>query len=222
MDKRLEDIRSSESRLIVGVETGNSIGSLGASLVDVSGRGDETVLDIYTFKSRSLPRELTVALGALGSSEDFDLEEIAGINFLLIHQIHSLFQELFEDVPIDPQDVDILGIKCMELGGMKLPLDPSVLSEMTGCVVASSFRIGLENGKGPILDVWEPILQGMVRQMIEKLGIDPEAREAVAVALLANEAVYHESVDLSGKGKSGSITLGSENAGLYGDFFFPA
>ncbi|HSG27924.1 MAG TPA: hypothetical protein VLA34_05540, partial [Candidatus Krumholzibacterium sp.] len=68
----------------------------------------------------------------------------------------------------------------------------------------------------------EPILQGMVREMIEKLGIEPEAREAVAVALLANEAVYHESVDLSGKGRAGSITLGSENAGLYGDFFFPA
>ncbi|HSG28310.1 MAG TPA: hypothetical protein VLA34_07500, partial [Candidatus Krumholzibacterium sp.] len=75
MDKRLEDIRGRESRLIVGVETGNSIGTLGASLVDVSGRGDETVLDIYTFKTRSLPRELTVALGALASTEDFDLEE---------------------------------------------------------------------------------------------------------------------------------------------------
>ena len=221
MDKRLEEIRGRESRLIVGVETGNSLVTLGASLVEVSGRGDDTVIDIYTFKTQSLQKELTATLEALAASEDFDSEEIAGINFLMTHQINSLFQELFEDVQIDPGDVDILGIKCLELGGLRLPQDPSVLSEMTGCVVASSFRIGMENGQGPLLDVRESILQGMVGEMIEKLGIEPEAREAVAVALLANEAVYHESVDQSGKGSSGSITLGSENAGLYGDFFFP-
>ena len=37
MDKRLEAIRSRESRLIVGVETGVKLGTLGAALVEVSG-----------------------------------------------------------------------------------------------------------------------------------------------------------------------------------------
>ncbi len=236
MNEFLKEIREKDNRLIVGIETGNALGDLGAAVVEVSGRGDETLLDVYSFKSLSLPRELVATLEALRRSEDFDSEELAGINFLLLHHINSLFLGLFDDIEIDPENVDLIGLKCLEIGGRLLPEDPSVLSEMTGHVVASRFRIGLENGDGPEIDVNEPILRKMVGDMIEKLGLEKDAGEAVAVALLANEAVYHglagsgtgcKKKKSAGKRRTGketgrSLPIGSEIAGLYGEFFFPA
>jgi hypothetical protein len=217
LDTRLEELRSRGNRLIVGIEAGNSTRSISAAIVEVSGRGDDTIIDIYSFKNIELPGELVAALDALDRVDDFDSEEIAGINFLLIHQINGLFQDLFDDIQLEPGDVDLLGIKCMEIAGKRLPEDPSVISEMTGCIVASRFTIGLENGKGPELVIVEPILRKMVGEIMERLEIDMEASESVAVALMANEAVYSDGVAV-GNTDSGD----RERAGLYGEFYFPA
>jgi len=236
VNELLKEIREKDNRLIVGIETGNILGNLGAAVVEVSGKGDDTLLDVYSFKSLSLPRELVATLDAFRRSEDFDSEELAGINFLLIHHINALFLGLFDDIEIDPENVDLVGLKCMEIGGRIFPEDPSVISAMTGGVVASRFRLGLENGAGQATDVNEPILRKMVGDMIEKLGLEKDAGEAVAVALLANEAVYHGSTGpktggikrksagnrRAGKKTGRSVPVGSEIAGLYGEFFFPA
>ncbi len=217
MDTRLEELRSRSNRLIVGIEAGNNNRSISAAIVEVSGRGDDTLIDIYSFDNVELPGELVAALEALGRKDDFDSEEIAGINFLLIHQINGLFQTLFDDIQLEPEDVDVLGVKCVEIAGKRLPEDPSVISEMTGCIVASRFRIGLENGKGPELDIVEPILREMVGEIMERLEIDLEASEAVAVALMANESVYSDGVEAE-EADSGD----RERAGLYGEFYYPA
>ncbi len=223
LEKRLERIRNKANRLIVGIETGNTIGRLGAVIVEVSGKGDDTLLALHAFRSLEMPSELLATLKALEADNDFDSEEAAGINFLILHQISSLYRELFEGVDIDFKDVDVIGLKCIEMGGRTFPEDPSVLSEMTGSIVASRFMIGLENGEGIPVRVNEPILQGMVGEMVEKFELDAEAREAVAVALLANESIYHErssfGTGVKCKGKRGSK---SEKAGLFGEFYFPA
>lgn len=235
MNELLKEIREKDNRLIVGIETGNVPGRIGAAVVDVSGRGDETLLDVYSFKSHSLPRELVATIEALGRSGDFDSEELAGINFLLLHHINTLFLDLFDDIEIDPENVDLIGLKCLEIGGRSFPENPSVLSEMTGLVVASHFRIGPESGDGPEIDVNEPILRKMVGEMIDRMGLEKDEGEAVAVALLANEAVWHGSTDpvtgaekkkSAGKGRTGKragkpLLIGGEIAGLYAEFFFP-
>jgi hypothetical protein len=236
LKKRLAALKKKEKRLIIGIETGSAPGKLGAALVEVSGSGDETVLYLRGFTSRALNPELLTTIGALDRNEKFDSEELAGINFLVLSHLSKLYDDVLENAAVKPEDVDCVGLSCLEVGDLAFPGDPSVFSEMTNRVVASRFRIGVENGAGGFVPVEEALLQGIVGEMIERFGLDEEVREAVAVALLANESIFHEDVSVSegsagakGKGRkslkaikhTGASSAAAGRSCLCGEFFFP-
>lgn len=236
MNRSLDKLAKKEPRLIIGIETGNTPGRLGAVVVGVSGSGNDTVLDIHGFKSYPLPDELVSTLTALERGGDFDPEEIAGINFLVHHHLSALYEDVLEEVGVPADEIDLIGLKCIEIGGRVFPEDPSVLSEMANCIVASRFSIGIENHAGNQLHVNESLLRRMMGSMMERFDLDGEAREAAAVALLANEALFHENSEECIGEQTGSSTkarpslravkrtsaaVGEEGACLYGEFFFP-
>jgi hypothetical protein len=190
---------------------------------------------LHGFRSYPLPGELLATLGALERESSLDSEETAGINFLVLNHLFQLFEGTLEQVGTPSDRVDLIGLQCMEIGDRSFPSDPSVFSEMTNCTLASRFLVGVENTEGGLLPVKEPILQGMVDDMMDRFGLDSEVREAVAVALLANESLHHESSEAcevggagEGKGRqslralksTGTSTAGGE-AILCGEFFFP-
>jgi hypothetical protein len=237
LKKRLADLRKKERRLIVGIETGTAPGNLGAALVEVSGSGDDTMLYLRGFTSRSLSPELMATIEALSRDEKFDSEELAGISFLVLNQLSKLYDEVLESASAKPEEVDCIGLSSLEIGEHAFPSDPSVFSEMTNCVVASRFRIGVENGAGGFVAVDEALLQGIVSEMIDRFGLDEEVQDAVAVALLANESIFHEDSseceNMAGeKGKqrkslraikrTGAASAAAGSSCLYGEFFFPA
>ena len=200
-------------------------GRIGAVIVEVSGSGEDTILDLHSFQSVELPEGLVSALGAIDTEKVIDAREQADLNFLILHNLNSLFFDLLDSAEVSPNEIDLIGLKGMEIGGKEFPDDPGALSELTGCVVATCFRIGPDKGIDSWLPVKEAILKGMVESMVEKYDIDEEVREAVAVALLANESVYHETVSGALEATSRSITVqrgsGNEPA-LHGEFYFPA
>jgi hypothetical protein len=236
LKKRLAELGKKGKRLIIGIETGTAPGNLGAALVEVSGSGDETMLYLRGFTSRPLNPELLATIGALERNEKFDSEELAGISFLVLNELSKLYDEVLESATAKPEDVDCIGLSCLEIGDHAFPADPSVFSEMTNCVVASRFRIGVENGAGGFVAVEEALLQGIVSEMIDRFGLDEEVQDAVAVALLANESIFHEDAseceedaDEKGKGRkslkaikhTGASSAAAGGACLCGEFFFP-
>ncbi len=235
MKKRLDALRKKEKRLIIGMETGSAPGKLGAVLVEVSGSGDETVLAVLGFESRGVNRDLQAALGALERKEKFSSDELAGINFLVLHDLTKLYDEVLAVADAAGEEIDIIGLKCLEIGPHAFPEDPAGLSEMTDRVVASRFRIGTDDPAGDFLAVREPLLKGIVSGMIERFAVGDEAREAVTVALLTNEAIFSDGTIIGrapsaaakkGAGKaSAAKTLRSPVADgrscLCGEFFFP-
>jgi hypothetical protein len=228
LKNRLNKLRKREQRTVIGIETGNTPGRLGAAVVEVSGQGDKTLLYLKGFQSYELPRELGETLETLEGGGSFDPEEKAGLNFLVLHHISNLCQELVEENGIDFSSVDLIGLKCLEAGGEVFPTDPSVLSEMTGIVIASRFYIGIAGNDGEFLPVRESLLQGMVGDMVERYGLESEVREAVVVALLANESLFHEHFETCQREgerptvKSAKTTGCGPEAHLCGEFFFPA
>ena len=236
MKKRLAALKKKEKRLIVGIETGSAPGKLGAALVEVSGSGDGTMLALRGFTSHSLDSGLRETIEAVGRNEKFDSEELAGINFLFLNHLSKLYGDVLESAETSADDVDCIGLSCLEVGDLAFPNDPSVFSEMTNRVVATRFRIGMENGQGGFVATEEALLQGIVGEMIDRFGLDEEVREAVAAALLANESVFHEDAcvcnGIAGAGGKGRKSLkairhtrrssaGPGGACLCGEFFFP-
>ena len=238
LKKRLDALRKKEKRLIVGMETGGEPDKLGAVLVEISGNGDDTVLAILGFASRGVNRDLKAALSALEGEEEFGSEELAGINFLVLHNLTKLYDELLEAADAAGDEIDLVGLKCLEAGKFVFPADPGDLSEMTNRVVASRFRIGADDGTGDYLEVREPLLQGIVGEMIDRCAVGDDMREAVTVALLANEAIFSEGALEGGAAERGSkkaaacaakkasaVSSGASTRGgspcLCGEFFFP-
>ena len=97
MKTRLKSVNEKENRTVIGIETGSSPGRLGAAVVEVGGMGDNTELYLKGFIDYELPSELVETLITLAGGGDFDSEETAGINFLVLHHISNLFQDLLDD-----------------------------------------------------------------------------------------------------------------------------
>lgn len=228
MEERLELLKKSRARVIVGIETGSVPGRMGAVIVEVRGSGADTVLDLHSFQSVDLPEGLVAALEAVDGEKAIDAQEQADVNFLILHNINTLFFDLLEAAEVGPDEVDLIGLKGMEIGLSEFPDDPGALSELTGCIVAACFRIGPDRGQGSWLPVKEAILKGMVGPMVEKYDLDEEVREAVAVALLANESVHHEAIesrcsDDNTSRRTVMVQQGSDGKpALHGEFYFPA
>ncbi len=235
MKKRLAALRKKEKRLVVGIEMGSAPGTLGAALVEVSGSGDDTVLSVRGFTSHTLNPDLVATMGALDRNERFGSEELAGINFLVLNHLSKLYEDVLEIASSKPEEVDLIGLSGLEVADVAFPGDPGVLSEMTERVVATRFRLGMENGNGKFVGVEEALLQGIVGEMIDRFGLDEEVREAVAAALLANEALFHEDASVceengaaKGKGRRSLKTIkrtgvraAAGGSCLCGEFFFP-
>jgi hypothetical protein len=236
LKKRLDSVRRKEKRYIVGIETGNRPGKLGAALVEVSGNGDDTVLYLRGFKSSVLAPEIVAALRTITNDEQLESEDLAGINFLVLHHLSKLYEAVIEDAGVAPGEVDLIGLKCLESGQLSFPVDPADLSDMTEHIVASHFRIAVSDGRGGFIPVEEALLKGMVSDMIDRFGLDDEVREAVTVALLANEAIFNEKAALctgpaaecgrSTRRKAAAAkepeAADKKKAFLCGEFYFPA
>ncbi len=227
MEKRLEILKNSRARVIVGIETGSVPGRIGAVIVEVSGSGADTILDLHSFQSVDLSHGLISALEAVDSESEIDAQEQADVNFLILHHLNSLYFDLLEAAEVEPGKVDLIGLKGMEIGGIEFPDDPGALSELTGSIVAACFRIGPDKGAGTWLPVKEAILKGMVEEMVEKYDLDEEVREAVAVALLANESIHHETLPAKNSDMDSRrmVKVQRGDAGepaLHGEFYFPA
>jgi hypothetical protein len=58
---RLKSVNEKQKRTVIGIETGNSRGKLGAAVVEVAGMGDDTILYLRGFIDYDLPPELVEA-----------------------------------------------------------------------------------------------------------------------------------------------------------------
>lgn len=230
----IDRIRGLDSRVIVGIETGNSLESLTAIAVEVKSHGDNTVFNLLYFTESSFPEDLKEMLRGIKQGKSLSVEEKASVNFLVLHHLASLYGELIDEAGLKGEDVHLVGLKCMEMGGNLFPNNPTVFSGMIGHIVASRFTIDID-GMRNYLPVGETLLKELVSEMIHRFELGDEAREAVGIALLANESLYYEKVDLSDRNRidskeiSGGVNVsmgmgaGEEKSKtvLNGKFFFP-
>lgn len=231
---RLGKIAEKENRIIVGIEPGDPPDRPGAAIVEISGSGENTILDLHYFHSIPLPGNFLRAIRALADGSEFDGEDVTGVSFLLMHSLSNLFQTLLDLIEADRSDVDLIGLRCLEVNGKILPEDLTAFSEMTGRIVASKFGLVTGENGNDYLPLNDQLFQGMVGDMVEKFGLEDEVRKAVGVALLANESLFYESSEERGddedtkKEHSGRLSLQTikrtGNKGrsfLRGQFFFP-
>lgn len=225
----LEELAGMKSITVAGIETGNMNGAAAAIVAELEGSGESTECNLKYYTNRTMSPELKEMLAAVDRGRDFGVEELAGINFLFLHHISSLYGQIFEETEIKRDEIDLVGLKCMEIGGREFPLNPADLSEMIGNIVVSHFSITM--GREALsLPLEESILKTLVPEMIEEFEFGEEAHGALGVTLFANESLRNKHPDKSKKqaGNPGTATAGDEPGGreaeivFNGDFFIPS
>ena len=219
--KDLKELYRAESLLIAGIEPGNISGKAGAVVAQLEGSGDSTVCDLIYYTNRPMPGELIRMLESAAEDKALSAEDLAGINFLFLHHLSSLYGQLFEGTDFSRDDIDLVGMKCMEISGKKYPLDPADFSEMIDNIVISHFSIGMGDSESAILPLEESIFRTLVAEMIQESDFEDEAFEAIGVALLANESFRNHDWKFEGK-RGADSGRGKEKVVFKGEFYLPS
>ena len=219
--KDLEEFNGTESLMIAGIEPGNISGKAGAVVARLEGSGDSTVCDLLYYTNRSMPDELIKMIKSAANDSSLSAEDLAGINFLFLHYLSSLYGQIFEEADFIRDDIDLVGLKCMEVGGMKYPLEPVDFSEMIDNMVISHFSISMGDSDISKLPLEESIFRTLVAEMIQESDFEDEAYDAIGVALLANESFRNHNWKSEGK-RGVDYGSGREKVVFNGELYFPS
>jgi len=225
----LEALSKQESVRIVGIDSGGISGKSGAIVAQMEGSGDSTVCNLIYYTSLSMTDELKDMLEAVAGGSDLSAGDLAGINFLFLHHLTSLYGQIFEETELEREGIDLVGLKPIQVGEEKLPLNPADFSEMIDNIVISRFSISMGNEDISSVPLEGSIFRTLVAEMIEKFQFEDAAYEALGVALFANESFRNENGRGEGKkgGAGGNARAGGNTAAkraevvFNGEFYLP-
>lgn len=142
-------------QLAIGLMSGTSLDGMDAALVEISGFGLNTKINLLSFITYPYSREVKERLLRLSFGEEGGSKELCRMNFLLGNIMRDACLELIENAKVEKKDisfiashghtfyhepfaVDYLGYKIsstLQLG------EASVISEAFNCPVVSDFRV---------------------------------------------------------------------------------
>jgi anhydro-N-acetylmuramic acid kinase len=153
---KLFELSQKDSRKVIGLMSGTSVDGVDAALVEITGNGINTKIDLLGFIEYSYPPGLKDVVLKNSVRESSNIEEISQLNFLLPKFYFDAIQHLMESVNIPLGEVDLIGShgqtihhlpNHIELFGKEVSStmqigDPSVLSKLTGVITVGNFRSG--------------------------------------------------------------------------------
>ncbi len=182
---KLMQILSKETRLVVGLMSGTSLDGIDAALVQISGSGLASVVELLEFVKVPYSPELRAKILELCQPETGTVEKISRRNFLLGELFAEAALQVIKKAGLTPEDIDLIGShgqtiyhqpQAQEEGGYSLTStlqigEPAVISERTGILTVADFRVRdmAAGGQGaPLVPYTEYILY---REPAETVGL---------------------------------------------------
>lgn len=176
------------SRKIIGVLSGTSVDSIDCVLVNISGCGVKTQIEVKEFYSQKYPSELKKLILKNSHISSSNVEDICLLNFLVGRLFAKTITEFLRKRKINSSSVAFIGSHGQtiyhipeekSIGGIKSKAtlqigDPSVIASLTGITTIGDFRIAdmAMNGNGaPFAPYLDYILFGNSKKDIALLNI---------------------------------------------------
>lgn len=154
--KRLQELLEKETKYVIGLMSGTSLDGVDVALVQITGNGTFTKLDLIGFLEYPFPSGLKSMLLKNSVKETSNVEEISQLNFILPKIYSDSIKALCSDIDFNMEEIDLIGSHGQTI--QHLPTsqklfnydvsstlqigDPSVLSKLTGKVTVGDFRPG--------------------------------------------------------------------------------
>jgi anhydro-N-acetylmuramic acid kinase len=105
---RLLHIAVKESRLVVGLMSGTSVDGVDAALVEITGHGEKTKVNLLAFDSYPFPPELRARVFRLFNPREARVDAICQLDFLLGEVFAAAVERLLKDHGRRMEEVDLV------------------------------------------------------------------------------------------------------------------
>ncbi len=195
------DLLHKEKKLIIGLMSGTSADGVDVALVEVSGSGLTTEIELVAFGTFPYADEVRSRIFDLFSVETARVDEICTMNFVIGQQFAKSVLTLLERVGIAPTKIDLIGSHGQTIHHMpKAPVpatlqigEPAVIAHETGIPTVADFRVAdvAAGGEGaPLVAYIDYLLFHHNTQTIGLLNIGGIANLTVLPAGCGIEAVH--------------------------------
>lgn len=143
------DLLHKEKKLIIGLMSGTSADGVDVALVEISGSGLTTEIELIAFDTFPYSDEVRSRIFDLFNVETARVDEICTMNFVLGQQFAKSVLTLLERVGTTPTEIDLIGSHGQTIHHMpKAPVpatlqigEPAVIAHETGIPTVADFRV---------------------------------------------------------------------------------
>lgn len=190
-----------EKKLVIGLMSGTSADGVDVALVEISGSGLATEIELVAFGTFPYADEVRSRIFDLFSVETARVDEICTMNFVIGQQFAKSVLMLLEKVGIAPTEIDLIGSHGQTIHHMPKALvpatlqigEPAVIAHETGIPTVADFRVAdvAAGGEGaPLVSYIDYLLFHHDSQTIGLLNIGGIANLTVLPADCSIEAVH--------------------------------
>nr|WP_255437467.1 anhydro-N-acetylmuramic acid kinase [Thalassobacillus sp. CUG 92003] len=142
----MQRLVSKEKRLAIGLMSGTSLDGIDAALVEITGAGPGTEVNLLAFESLSYSNEESQGILNLCNSSDSSVDQICRMNVWLGEKFAEAARRVMEQAEVPLAEVDFISSHGQTIFHMPdhaatLQIgELAVIAEQTGCVTVGDFR----------------------------------------------------------------------------------
>ena len=147
--KPFYDLLQKEKKHIIGLMSGTSADGVDVALVEITGSGLTTKIELIAFETISYSPEIRARIFDLFSVETARVDEICTMNFVLGKLFAGSTLAVLEKIGVTPEEVDLIGshgqtIHHMPSAAVPATLqigEPAIIAHETGIPTIADFRV---------------------------------------------------------------------------------
>ncbi len=154
--QNLLDLSKKDKKYVIGLMSGTSLDGTDAALVEISGNGESTKIDLVGFIEYPFPEGLKQMILKNSAGESSRVDEISQLNFLISQIYADAINKLCDELNFPIGNVDLIGshgqtihhlpnrekLFGYEVASTLQIADPSVIAKLTGVITVGNFRTG--------------------------------------------------------------------------------
>jgi len=154
--QNLFELTRKKTKIVIGLMSGTSVDALDVAVVEITGSGEETKLNLLKYQEYQYSSGLKDLVLKSSLTQTSNIENICRLNFLLPQIYSDAIKKVCNKINLSLSEVDLIGShgqtihhlpEEMEMFGHMVRstlqiADPMVLAKLTGIITIGDFRVG--------------------------------------------------------------------------------
>ncbi len=147
--KNFFELLKKNKKIVIGLMSGTSVDGIDAAIVEITGNGLETEVDLIAFETFPFPSGVPQRILALCQPDTGRVDDICEMNFYIGHLFAEAVKHILQKSGMRASDIDLIGSHGQTIH--HLPEDPNTISKGIGMEAWKIGRVGPQPSRLPPL-----------------------------------------------------------------------